>query len=71
MCPGGQTAQKTGPGTWECVDNGGNDTGAGPHKGTGAKLSPWRRTPSTTNRPLTFTEVGGGSVWPQRLLCHG
>ena len=37
-CPGGQTAEKTGPGTWDCVNNGGNDTGAGRHKGTDAKI---------------------------------
>lgn len=36
-CPGGQTAQKTSSG-WDCVNNGGNDTGAGRHKGTDAKV---------------------------------
>ena len=36
-CPSGQTAQKTSTG-WDCVNNGGNDTGAGRHKGTGDKI---------------------------------
>ena len=26
------------PGTWACVNNGGNDSGAGHHKGTGDKI---------------------------------
>jgi hypothetical protein len=37
-CPGGQSAEKTGPGEWDCVNNGGNDTGAGRHKGTGDRV---------------------------------
>ena len=36
-CPGGQTATKVATG-WDCVNNGGNDTGAGRHKGTGDKI---------------------------------
>ena len=33
-CPSGQTATKTDAG-WQCVNNGGNPSGAGTHKGTG------------------------------------
>lgn len=36
-CPGGQTAEHVN-GTWACVNNGDNPTGAGHHKGNGAKL---------------------------------
>lgn len=27
-CPGGQTATQTSPGTWDCVNNGGNTSNA-------------------------------------------
>jgi hypothetical protein len=37
-CPSGQTAQQTSPGTWQCVNNGNNASGAGTHKGTGDKI---------------------------------
>jgi ABC-type sugar transport system substrate-binding protein len=37
-CPGGQTAQQTSPGTWQCVNNGDNASGAGRHKGTDARI---------------------------------
>ena len=37
-CPSGQTVTKTGPGTFECVNNGDNTSNAGRHQGTGAKL---------------------------------
>jgi hypothetical protein len=36
-CPGGQTVTKTSSG-WDCVNGGGNDTGAGRHKGNGDKV---------------------------------
>jgi hypothetical protein len=36
-CPSGQTAQKVN-GTFQCVNGGGNTTGAGRHKGTGDKI---------------------------------
>jgi biopolymer transport protein ExbD len=37
-CPSGQTAQQTSPGTWQCVNNGGNPSGSGHHNGTGEKI---------------------------------
>ena len=36
-CSGGQTATKTADG-WQCVNNGGNDTGSGRHQGNGDKF---------------------------------
>jgi len=37
-CPDNQKAVHVSDGTWVCVNTGGNPSGAGWHKGTGAKI---------------------------------